>query len=63
VREEFAEGLSSVAAAVTGPSGAVVGAVHVHGPSYRFPPAGAESDIARAVVESADRVSARLRQP
>ncbi len=37
VSEEFAEGLTSVAAPILGATGAVVAAVHVHGPSYRFP--------------------------
>jgi DNA-binding IclR family transcriptional regulator len=34
---EVAEGISSVAAAVADEMGEVIGAVHVHGPSYRFP--------------------------
>ena len=39
-REEFDEGISSVAAPVADATGEVVAAVHVHGPSYRFPVAG-----------------------
>ena len=38
--EEFDEGISSVAAPVADASGEVVAAVHLHGPSYRFPVAG-----------------------
>jgi IclR family transcriptional regulator, acetate operon repressor len=34
---EVAEGITSVAAAVADESGEVIGAIHVHGPSYRFP--------------------------
>ena len=34
---EFDDGITSVAAPVVGPSGAVVAAMHCHGPSYRFP--------------------------
>ena len=61
VRDEYAEGISSVAAAVAGPDGEVIAAVHVHGPSYRFPPAGGADAIAAAVAEAAARIGARLR--
>ena len=40
--EEFDEGISSVAAPVADASGEVVAAVHLHGPSYRFPAVGDE---------------------
>jgi DNA-binding IclR family transcriptional regulator len=63
--DEFAEGISSVAAAVAGPDGEVIGAVHVHGPSYRFPaggsPAGGQA-VADAVVAAAARITASLRR-
>lgn len=62
VRDEFAAGITSVAAGIAGPAGELVAAVHVHGPSYRFPEDGAEEGIARLVVASAARISARLRQ-
>ena len=61
VREEFAEGISSVAAPVAAADGEVVAAVHIHGPSYRFPAAGTEGAIATAVVAAAAQVGARLR--
>lgn len=66
VREEFAEGLNSVAAAIVdaegeGVAAAAVAAVHVHGPSYRFPRPGTESEIAALVVATAARISGRLR--
>lgn len=38
--EEFAEGISSVASVVHDPRGRVVGALHAHGPTYRFPAPG-----------------------
>ncbi len=60
--DEFAEGINSVAAPITGAAGEVSAAVHVHGPSYRFPQAGAESTVARRVLAAASRISARLRQ-
>ena len=47
VREEFDEGINSVAAPVADASGEVVAAVHLHGPSYRFPVAGAGCDDRR----------------
>ena len=43
--EELHEGLTSVAAPVRGPSGAVVAALHCHGPSFRFPVPGTEDDV------------------
>ena len=61
VREEFAEGLNSVAAPIADATGDVNAAVHVHGPTYRFPAAGAELEIAGAVVDAAARIAARLR--
>ena len=45
-REEFDEGISSVAAPIADASGEVVAAVHLHGPSYRFPVDGAEAAVA-----------------
>lgn len=62
VEDEFAEGINSVAAPIADAAGDVSVAVHVHGPSYRFPPAGAEGTIARHVLAAAARISARLRR-
>ena len=52
-REEFADGISSVAAPVRDGRGKAIAALHVHGPSYRFPPRGAEQGIAGLVAEAA----------
>lgn len=60
-REEFAEGIVSVAAAIAGPDGEMIAAVHVHGPTYRFPATGSEGDVARQVVAAAARVGIRVR--
>jgi DNA-binding IclR family transcriptional regulator len=57
-REEFAEGITSVAAPVHDPSGHAVAAVHVHGPSYRFPPPGREEDVATCVEQAARTLEA-----
>jgi DNA-binding IclR family transcriptional regulator len=62
VREEFAEGLNSVAAQVAGDGGEIVAAVHLHGPSYRFPALGETTQISELVVEAAGRLSKRLRR-
>ncbi len=59
---EFSVGINSVAAAVADEDGEVVAAVHLHGPSYRFPSAGGEERIGEEVVAAAARISARLRQ-
>ena len=61
-REEFDHGISSVAAPVADASGEVVAAVHLHGPSYRFPAAGSEAALADEVVATAARISGSLRQ-
>lgn len=64
-RDESADGISSVASAIADRLGQVVGAVHVHGPSYRFPEP-ADPDAAHAVgvlvVAAAAAISASLRR-
>jgi len=62
VHDEFAEGISSVAAGIADASGEVVAALHVHGPSYRFPPAGRDADVGRLVATTAARIARTLRQ-
>lgn len=37
IYEEFAEGINSVATPIIDVRGTPIGAIHVHGPSYRFP--------------------------
>jgi IclR family transcriptional regulator, acetate operon repressor len=70
--DEVAEGISSVAAALADEDGEVIGAIHVHGPSYRFPDADgaagadgaktARNRIAADVVAAAARASKALRR-
>ena len=62
-REEYAEGITSIAAPIADADGDVVAAVHVHGPAYRFPGAGSEPGVERAVIEAAARIATRLRAP
>lgn len=61
VHDEYAIGISSVAAAVADARAEVVAAVHVHGPSYRFPAPGEEDRVASAVRAAAARIGSRLR--
>lgn len=58
VHEEFAEGLSSVAAPINGPLRVVVGAITVHGPTYRFPGDADPAWIGSLVLGTAARFSA-----
>lgn len=57
-RDEFADGLASVAAPVTGDDGEVAAAVHVHGPSYRFPQLANKAVIVERLLHTAARLSA-----
>ncbi|MCS7006801.1 MAG: IclR family transcriptional regulator [Gaiellaceae bacterium] len=61
-REEYAEGITSVAAPIRDARGHAVAAIHVHGPSYRFPPPGEEERVASEVVAAAQAVSRSLRR-
>lgn len=58
--DEYVPGVSSVAAPVFGPDGRAIAAVHVHGPSYRFPAVEDAARIATQVVEAARRIGRRL---
>ena len=60
VHEEFVEGINSVAAPVLESNGLVTGAIHVHGPAYRFPGEDPESHIGKQVAEAAERLSEAL---
>ena len=62
VHDEFANGISSVAAGIADASGEVVAAVHVHGPSYRFPPPGRDAALGVNVAATAGRIARSLRQ-
>jgi DNA-binding IclR family transcriptional regulator len=60
--EEFDPGISSVAAPIADGSGEVIAAVHIHGPSYRFPPVDRMAEVAELVVGGAARIAAGLRE-
>jgi DNA-binding IclR family transcriptional regulator len=59
---EYTDDIASVAAAIADASGEVIAAIHVHGPSYRFPEAGQESELGRRVVATATAIARMLRQ-
>jgi DNA-binding IclR family transcriptional regulator len=54
--EEFLDGLNSVAAPIRDRRGRVVGAIHAHGPAYRFPGDADAHAVGRLVATAADRV-------
>lgn len=59
--EEYADGIASVAAGVADEDGEIIGAVHVHGPAYRFPVAGSERRVGTTVAATAAALGERLR--
>lgn len=60
MEEEFSEGINSVAAPLFNQAGAVVGALHSHGPSYRFPDETLKDIVADRVRWAADEISSAL---
>lgn len=57
---EFVDDLDSVAAPVFGADGHAIAALHVHGPSYRFPGERDPDEIAAGVVDAAAQLGRRL---
>ena len=58
---EFSPDLNSVAAPVVGVDGHIVAALHVHGPSFRYPAPDRADAVAAVVRDMAARLSAGLR--
>lgn len=58
--EEFAEGIDSIAAPIRDARGKAIAAIHVHGPSYRFPRPRRQEAIATQVVAAAAAISLQL---
>lgn len=56
VVDEFADGIASVAACIVTPDGRVLGTIHAHGPTYRFPPEGMADDVGRVIAATANSV-------
>ena len=59
-QEELVEGINSVAAPVLERDGAVIAALHVHGPAYRFPGDDDQETIGKSVADAAARLSDAL---
>ena len=60
MEEEFSEGINSVAAPLFNAAGVVAGALHSHGPSYRFPDDTLRDIIGEQVRSSAATISVAL---
>src|SRR5690606_1756379 len=58
--EELTEGLNSVATALRDSRGRLVGAVHVHGPAYRFPAPGTTEEIGQLLLDVAERLGSLI---
>jgi len=58
--DEYAVGVTTVAAPVRDSAGRAVAAIHVHGPSFRFPKPEQIDDLERAVRERSRAISAVL---
>ncbi len=61
VFQEFADDINSVAAAIADRSGRTTLAVHVHGPSFRFPDGLDQDELGLKVAATAERIEAQLR--
>ncbi len=61
-REEFDRGISSVAAPIADASGEVIAAIHLHGPSYRFPGHEDALAVAHKVVAAASQIAGSVRE-
>ena len=59
---EYTEDIASVAAAIADAHGETVAAIHIHGPSYRFPIPGREAEFGLDVATAANRIARSLRQ-
>ena len=59
---EYADGIASVAAGIADTRGEIVAAIHVHGPSYRFPAPGSEAALGVEVATAANRIARIIRQ-
>ncbi len=57
---EFSPELTSVAAPIVDTAGTVLAAVHVHGPSYRFPGDRGRDEVEKTVIEATNRISTLL---
>ena len=59
--EEFSEGINSIASPILAENGNVGGALHVHGPSYRFPSDSMKNIVSDLLVAQAEKMSKELK--
>jgi IclR family acetate operon transcriptional repressor len=59
--EEWAKGIDGAAAPITSSDGAVIAAINVYGPSYRFGDSTSTSEIGRSLAEAGRTLSAMIR--
>lgn len=59
VVDEFADGISSIAACLVDDDGVLLGTIHAHGPTYRFPPDGLTTTTGELVASTARSILAR----
>ena len=60
VNQEFTEDINSVAAPIADSSGRTSLALHVHGPSFRFPAQANTAEIGERVAATAQRIESQL---
>lgn len=58
--DEYAEGVTTVAAPILDRSGLAVASLYVHGPSYRFPQPGSQDQLEVSLTERAVEISSLL---
>jgi DNA-binding IclR family transcriptional regulator len=61
VYEELDE-IAGVSAPIWDDTGKVVAAINLYGPAFRFPPEGQEDEITRLVIETAYKITTRIRE-
>ena len=60
IYEEFAEGINSVAAPLLDHGGTPIGAIHIHGPAFRFPGSANPDDIGELLLAETRRYAIRV---
>jgi len=58
--QEFDESINSVASPVYGADGSVLAAIHIHGPSFRFPGDYDKAEIGNLLLETSQRLAEQL---
>ncbi len=57
--DEFADGISSIAACLVGDDGRLLGTIHAHGPTYRFPPPDMADEVGHLLATTARAILGR----